>query len=73
MMQQAMTVHELTKQHGEKHWIRWRQFQVPPAKDGPAKQEEDMKALDAEEMQLVRKQHEAAQPKPHRFEIVAQS
>lgn len=82
MMQQAMTVHDLTKQHGEKHWIKWRQLQVPPTKDAAAKDaaakdpvqtEADMKKLDQEEMELVRKQHEAAQPKPHRFEIVAQS
>ncbi len=78
MMRQAMTVHELTKQHGEKHWIRWRQIQVPSTKDGapkqdPAKQEEDMRKLDQEELQLVERQHEAAQPKPHRFELVAQS
>ena len=76
MMQQAMSVHDLTKQHGEKHWIKWRQLQVPPAKDAaqrdPAQKEADMTKLDQEEMELVRKQHEAAQPKAHRFEIVAQ-
>lgn len=69
MMQQAADVHALTLKHNNIHFARWRTVQVPLDGSGfdnaPAES-----ALDALEEQVIVAQRVAAQPKPHRFELV---
>ncbi|MGH9592918.1 MAG: SGNH/GDSL hydrolase family protein, partial [Bryobacteraceae bacterium] len=69
MMQQAAEVHALTLKHNNIHFARWRTVQVPLDSSGfdnaPAES-----ALDSLEDQVIVAQRVAAQPKPHRFELV---
>jgi lysophospholipase L1-like esterase len=73
MMKQAMEVHALTLRRAGIHQIRWREIQVPlsdeivPSK-GPA-----MTALDKVDDDIMKQQHAAAQPKPHRYELALQA
>jgi len=74
MFKQADEVHALTLEHNNTHFARWRQFQVPYAdtknpkiKSGVA---QIMEGLDEDEANLIKRQHEAAQPKSHHFELV---
>jgi lysophospholipase L1-like esterase len=73
MARQAAAVLDLTRKHTNLHQTRWRQIQVPLQDQisalGMAKV---LEAMDEEEAKVVRKQHEAAQPKPHRFELAPQ-
>ncbi len=82
MTQQAAEVHQLTLLHGNLHFFRWRQLQVPlddqrkKQDNGEAEQDEPkrivdsaLQALDHQERELVHFQHELAQPHPHRFEL----
>jgi lysophospholipase L1-like esterase len=73
MTKQAAEVHKLTLQHNNTHFQRWRQVQVPFAdKTAKVRQAADqlMVALDDEEAEQVKQQRAAAQPKPHKFELV---
>jgi len=72
MMQQAMRVQQLTKQHNDQHFFRWRTIQVPLQTRTSAIQQALpplLAALDAEEAETVAKQRAAAQPVAHRYEI----
>jgi lysophospholipase L1-like esterase len=69
MARQAEEVHALTLKHNTVHFIRWRQIQLPLDNDGLVQQPLALGALDSLEAELVQKQHAAAQPKPHRFEL----
>ncbi len=71
MMQQAMKVHELTRKHADLHNTRWRNIQVPLAADHIPLTEEAMALLDRMEAEVVKTQHQAAQPVPHTFEMVS--
>lgn len=80
MARQAAEVHRLTLQHNNVHFTRWRQVEVPLAKElannkFPQVQHavsELMKALDAEEADVVREQRAAAQPVARKFELAPQ-
>lgn len=70
MWGQAWRVHNLTLKEATMHNTRWRNVQVPMEPEdlsGMGAAESSLDALDAE---LIRKQHDAAQPVAHRFEIV---
>ena len=69
MMKQAMNVHALTLKHNNIHSARWRNVQTVLAEDNLASTQAAMDTLDKLESELVVKQREAAQPKPHRFQL----
>ena len=68
MSEQAAEVHELTVEHNDVHFARWRTVQVPLEKS-PGEADEAIKALDELDNTLVRAQHNTAQPRIHRFTI----
>jgi lysophospholipase L1-like esterase len=70
MARQAEEVHKLTIEHATIHNDRWRTIQVPLEKYSLSETKSAMDAMDALEAQVVRKQREAAQPKPHTFQLV---
>jgi hypothetical protein len=70
MARQAEEVHKLTIEHATIHNDRWRTIQVPLEKYSLSETKSAMDAMDALETQVVRKQREAAQPKPHTFQLV---
>ncbi|MBV9866991.1 MAG: SGNH/GDSL hydrolase family protein [Abitibacteriaceae bacterium] len=72
MSKQAANVHGLTVRHDDIHTTRWRQYQVPMANDNLPHLTEVMRALDDLEADVVAQQRAAAQPVPHRYELVAQ-
>jgi hypothetical protein len=73
MMRQAARVHELTVQHNDLHFKRWREIQVPLSEYKNAKIQSAIPAmvegLDEEEVKIVKQQREAAQPKMRMFEL----
>jgi lysophospholipase L1-like esterase len=70
MFDQAVAVHELTRQHNDVHFQRWRMLQVPfETRRSPALAEA-MKDLDTFELDLVAEQRAKAKPVLHRFELV---
>lgn len=72
MLQQAGGVHALTLQHNTVHFIRWRQVQVPLQDAKLPSLAKALDGLDTLEADLVKQQRAAAQPRPHRFELVPQ-
>jgi lysophospholipase L1-like esterase len=74
MASQAEDVYELTLRHNNIHFLRWRQIQVPLARDHTpevqAAAKDLMAALDEEETGIVRQQRATAQPKPHQFQLI---
>ena len=72
MAKQAARVHELTLRHNLVHFARWRQLQVPLADEQTGQLQNALNAMDALEAELVEQQRAAAQPKPHRYALVAQ-
>lgn len=73
MTAQAADVHRLTLRHNEIHFNRWRNIQVPLQDLDAEKVNRATDALDALEADSVAQQRNAAQPKPHRFELVPKS
>jgi hypothetical protein len=78
MWKQAWHVYDLTKQRMEKHFSRWRTLQVSIGQDpSPLMQTPEikqalqilLKALDQENEDLRRQQHEASQPRPHVYQL----
>ena len=70
MARQAVEVRDLTIRRIDVHQQRWRSLQVPLEKynlEGFERSLKDMDALDAE---LAARQHTAAQPRAHSFELV---
>jgi lysophospholipase L1-like esterase len=67
MTDQAMSVYQLTTQHGDLHYDRWRHVEVPFATlpTSPAA----ITSIDALEGSVVEKQQALAIPKSHDFEI----
>jgi lysophospholipase L1-like esterase len=68
MSDQAMSVYQLTTEHGDLHYDRWRHVEVPlgtMAGAAPA-----ISALDNLESKVVEKQQQLTQPVSHNFELV---
>jgi lysophospholipase L1-like esterase len=70
MLKQAVEVLKLTNQHIDLHVSRWRVVQVPLAQDELSHYIAAITDLDALEREVIARQHAAAQPKPHFYEIV---
>lgn len=74
MAKHAAQVHNLTLKHNNMHFQRWRQVQVPLEKNESKRVQKAVKdlmvALDEEEAEIVKQQRAAAEPKPHRFQLV---
>jgi lysophospholipase L1-like esterase len=70
MLEQAVQVLKLTKQHIDLHVSRWRLVQVPLAQDGLPHYKVAISDLDALEREVIAQQHATAQPRPHFYEIV---
>lgn len=68
MTDQSLSVYNLTAQHGDLHYDRWRHVEVPFASmsNAPA----TISALDSLESQVVQKQQQLAMPVTHHFEVV---
>jgi len=73
MMEQALAVHAYTRKHADLHNTRWRNIQVPLAQDNLPGKDSVMTLLDQLEDHLVQDQRRAAQPVPHKYELVFQS
>jgi lysophospholipase L1-like esterase len=71
MARQAAQVHALTLRHNNLHATRWRQVQVPLEKEAAPHLLKALDALDELETDLIKAQRAAAQPKPRKFELVA--
>ncbi len=70
MSKQALEVRDWTVRHIDIHQFRWRTLQVP-VQDAGIDVAQSMKELDAIEAQVVAHQHQAAQPRPHVFQLSA--
>jgi hypothetical protein len=68
MTDQAMTVYQLTNQHGDLHYDRWRHIEVPFGTMPDASS--TMATLDAFESKIVEKQRQAAVPVAHTYELI---
>lgn len=69
MSRQAMEVRDLTVKHIDIHQARWRTIQVPDQNLDLEHLDESLKALDALEADVVARQHAAAQPRPHVYQL----
>lgn len=69
MARQAVEVRNLTNLHIGVHQFRWRNLQLPMNDFDLEHLENSLKALDALEADLVERQHKAAQPRPHVFQL----
>jgi hypothetical protein len=69
MSRQAVDVRELTARRIEVHQQRWRTFQVPLEKFNLESLDRSLKALDALDAELATRQHAAAQPRSHSFQL----
>jgi lysophospholipase L1-like esterase len=70
MIRQASAVHTLTRQRTDIHNARWRQLQVPLQTNETPELLNALRSLDELEARLAHDQRAAAQPKPHRYQIV---
>lgn len=68
MTDQAMSVYQLTTQHCDLHFDRWRHIEVPFT--GLQAASSALSSVDALEAGVVQKQRETALPKSHTFEVV---
>lgn len=69
MSKQAAEVHALTLKHNNVHFFRWRTLQTVLEKDGFDAAHAET-SLDILEEQIIAAQRMAAQPKPHRYELI---
>lgn len=70
MAKQAKEVYDLTVSHCDIHNERWRTVQVPLAEYDLPQSRATMDSMDALEQAVVARQHDAAQPKPHKYSLV---
>jgi lysophospholipase L1-like esterase len=70
MTKQAKDVYDLTVSHCDIHNERWRTVQVPLADYTLPQTAAALASLDALEQAVVAKQHETAQPKPHKYALL---
>jgi lysophospholipase L1-like esterase len=68
MSKQAQQVHQLTLQHNDIHFVRWRQVQLKTKENLPH-MKQALEGLDALEKDMVQQQRAAAQPRPHKYEL----
>jgi lysophospholipase L1-like esterase len=73
MYRQAKAVHDLTLQHNNLHFQRWRSMQVPYERRGYSGLSKAIEGLDALEADMVAEQRTKAKPVSHRFELVPRS
>jgi lysophospholipase L1-like esterase len=73
MNRQAKAVHDLTLQHNNLHFQRWRTMQVPYERRGYPGLAKAIAGLDALEADMVAEQRAKAKPVPHNFELVPRS
>jgi lysophospholipase L1-like esterase len=73
MSRQARSVHNLTLQHNNLHFQRWRTIQVPNERRGYPGLAKAVEGLDILEADMVAEQRAKAKPVPHRFELVPRS
>lgn len=73
MYRQAKAVHDLTLQHNNLHFQRWRTMQVPYERRGYPALAKAIEGLEALEADMVAEQRAKAKPVPHRFELVPRS
>jgi lysophospholipase L1-like esterase len=73
MSRQARSVHNLTLQHNNLHYQRWRTIQVPNERRGYPGLAKAIEGLDILEADMVAEQRAKAKPLPHRFELVPRS
>lgn len=69
MWAQAMLVHQLTLERANLHNTRWRNVEVPLEEEALPSVAGAITALDRVTEEIRRKQHAAAQPVAHRFEV----
>jgi hypothetical protein len=72
MAAQAADVLSLTRKHNDIHYARWREVQVPLAQEPLRTYEGALTALDKLEAEIIMRQRAAAQPKIHRYRLVAE-
>jgi lysophospholipase L1-like esterase len=70
MAKQAARVHVLTIKHNAIHEVRWRMVQMPLETENPPRLQAAMDSLDNLNADIVDIQRAAAQPKPHRYELI---
>jgi lysophospholipase L1-like esterase len=73
MFHQAKTVGDLTFEHNDLHYLRWRTIQVPNELRGYPGLQKALAGLDALEADKVAEQRRKAQPLPHRFELIPEN
>jgi len=73
MAKQAAEVHQLTLQHNNIHFTRWRMIEVPLQGQSYSHIRNATGGLDALEVDVVAAQRAAAQPKAHHYELTPQS
>jgi lysophospholipase L1-like esterase len=69
MAKQAAEVHQLTMEHNNIHFMRWRQVEVPLQGRPLPHIHNALSGLDALEADVVAAQRAAALPKPHHYEL----
>jgi len=70
MTRQAVEVRDLTVRRIDIHQQRWRAVQVPLEKLSLENLDRSLKDLDSLDAELAMRQHAAAQPRPHAFQLV---
>lgn len=69
MTEQAINVLNLTTQHNQIHFERWRHVQVPLQDKAAPSLDSTLAAMDRLEADLVQQEREAARPQAHQFEL----
>ena len=71
MSKQAVDVLQLIYRHNNLHWARWHLIQTSFEIEQPPSMDRAMGALDTLETEVAAMARAKAQPKPHRYELVA--
>jgi lysophospholipase L1-like esterase len=71
MSKQAVEVLQLIYRHNNLHWARWHMIQTSFEADQPPSMDRAMTALDTLDSEVAAMARAKAQPKPHRYELVA--
>jgi lysophospholipase L1-like esterase len=71
MSKQAVDVLQLIYRHNNLHWARWHMIQTSFETEQPPSMDRAMAALDTLDSEVATMARAKAQPKPHRYELVA--